>query len=49
MGRSWKAAHFGLGAAGRAERVTVTWRDGREVTLMDVAADQAIEVEPPGS
>ena len=36
--------HFGLGAAVKAERVTVRWPGGAEQTVENVAADQILEV-----
>jgi hypothetical protein len=38
-------AHFGLGAAARADRVEVRWPDGRTETLTDVGADQIVTIE----
>jgi len=37
-------AHFGLGAATKAERVEIRWPDGRTQLLTDVAADQTLTV-----
>ncbi len=35
-------AHFGLGAAGKADRLTVRWPDGRVQILLDVPKDRRI-------
>jgi hypothetical protein len=40
-------AHFGLGDAEEARRVVVTWPDGQETTVEDVAANQRLVVERP--
>jgi hypothetical protein len=37
-------AHFGLGAAGKADLVEVRWPDGTKTHLQDVAADQVLNV-----
>jgi hypothetical protein len=37
-------AHFGLGAAERVDRLTVTWPGGEQRVLEDVAADRLIEI-----
>ena len=37
-------AHFGLGAAERADRVKIRWPDGEEQVLESVPADQILEV-----
>ena len=37
-------AHFGLGAAERAERVVVRWSDGSQTVRTDVAANQTLRV-----
>ena len=37
-------AHFGLGAATKADRVEIRWPDGRTQLLTDVAADQTLTV-----
>jgi enediyne biosynthesis protein E4 len=37
--------HFGLGAAGKADRVTITWPAGARQVLENVAADRVITVE----
>ncbi len=37
--------HFGLGAAARADMVTITWPSGKVQTLRDVAADRVVTVE----
>jgi hypothetical protein len=36
--------HFGLGEAAIAEQVTITWPDGSETVLVDVACCQVLEV-----
>lgn len=36
--------HFGLGAAAKADEVTVTWPNGTRQVLRNVAADQTVEV-----
>lgn len=36
--------HFGLGAAARAERITVTWPSGIRQVLENIAADQVVTV-----
>lgn len=36
--------HFGLGRAGRVERLVVHWPDGRSDTVKDVTADRYVEV-----
>ncbi len=38
-------AHFGLGAASKADRVEIRWPDGRSQDLADVAADQVLRIE----
>jgi hypothetical protein len=38
--------HFGLGAATKADRVTVRWPSGAEKDLRDVAADRFLDVAP---
>jgi len=40
---------FGLGAAGTAAAVTVTWPDGRVTALRDVPADQRLTVRQGGA
>jgi hypothetical protein len=37
--------HFGLGGAGKADTVTITWPSGKVQTLRDVAADRVVTVE----
>jgi len=37
--------HFGLGAAARADTVTITWPSGKVQTLRDVAGDRVVTVE----
>ena len=39
--------HFGLGAVGRIDEVTVIWPDGRREMKRDVAADQFLSFEEP--
>ncbi|MEM9598132.1 MAG: CRTAC1 family protein, partial [Acidobacteriota bacterium] len=39
--------YFGLGDAGKAERVTVRWPSGQVQVLQNVAADQTLTVEEP--
>jgi len=38
-------AHFGLGAATRADRIEVVWPDGRMESVADVAANQIVTIE----
>jgi hypothetical protein len=38
-------AHFGLGAATRADRIEVRWPSGRSDTVAGVAADQIVTIE----
>jgi hypothetical protein len=38
-------AHFGLGAAARADRLEVLWPSGRMETIADVPANQIITIE----
>jgi hypothetical protein len=40
-------AHFGLGQAGRVDRVSVRWLDGTAVTIDSPQVDQVIQVEYP--
>jgi hypothetical protein len=40
--------HFGLGAAGELSEVRVRWPGGEETVVTDVAANQILDVEPPG-
>lgn len=40
-------AHFGLGRAGRADRVQVTWPDGAAVVLLNPGANRVITVPYP--
>ena len=37
--------HFGLGAAAKADTVTITWPSGKLQTLRDVTADRVVTVE----
>ncbi|MBL9121199.1 MAG: VCBS repeat-containing protein [Phycisphaerae bacterium] len=45
------SAHFGLGSAGTVESVRVTWPNGHEQTLTNLAANQTITIayQPPCS
>jgi hypothetical protein len=36
--------HFGLGASGRADKITVIWPSGTKQVLENVAADQVVTV-----
>jgi hypothetical protein len=38
-------AHFGLGAAARADRIDVRWPSGRTEAIIGVAANQIITIE----
>jgi hypothetical protein len=38
--------HFGLGQAGKADRVEVVWPDGRRQVLKDVKANQILNLKP---
>jgi hypothetical protein len=38
--------HFGLGNAGRIDRLRVAWPDGREAVIEDVAPDRLVVVRP---
>jgi hypothetical protein len=38
-------AHFGLGASPRADRIDVTWPDGRRESVADVAANQIVTIQ----
>jgi hypothetical protein len=40
-------AHFGLGAAARAERISVRWPDGSRTELTDVEADRVVTIRQP--
>ncbi len=40
-----RRAHFGLGKAGKADRVQVRWPDGTTSEWTDVAANQVLRVE----
>ena len=40
-------AHFGLGDLERIPRATITWRDGREIELVDLEVDSVHRIEPP--
>ncbi|HEX6203970.1 MAG TPA: FG-GAP-like repeat-containing protein, partial [Thermoanaerobaculia bacterium] len=37
--------HFGLGEAGRVDRVTIRWPSGREQTLEDLPADHLVAID----
>jgi hypothetical protein len=41
--------YFGLGTHARADRVVVRWTDGRTLELRDVAADQRLRIDHPGT
>jgi hypothetical protein len=43
-----RVLHFGVGDATTVETVTVTWPDGTELVLEDVAVDQRVRVTPDG-
>jgi hypothetical protein len=45
LGQDDGRVHFGLGAAAKAERLTVTWPSGIVQTLNDVAADRVVTIE----
>ena len=45
LGQDDPRLHFGLGAATKAERVTIVWPGGRRQVLADVAADRVVTVE----
>ena len=49
FGASAAEIHLGLGGLTQAERVVVTWTDGRESVLTDVAAGTRAIVTPPDS
>ncbi|MGH2649732.1 MAG: CRTAC1 family protein [Actinomycetota bacterium] len=40
--------HFGLGAAGKVNKLIVQWPGGQETIITDVEADQILQVEAPG-
>ncbi|MCI0632946.1 MAG: CRTAC1 family protein, partial [Actinobacteria bacterium] len=40
---------FGLGPAGRADRVVITWPDGRTSAVEDPPVNQIVRVEPPAT
>ncbi len=42
-----RRAHFGLGAAARADRIEIRWPGGHRQILENVAADQVIKVTEP--
>ena len=39
---------FGLGAATRADEITIRWPSGRKTMLRNVPADQRLQVDEPG-
>jgi ASPIC and UnbV/FG-GAP-like repeat len=41
-------AHFGLGETTEVGELVVTWPDGEETSISDVAVNQILIVEPPG-
>ena len=47
MGQNMLEAHFGLGMAQRAEKVTIRWPSGSETTMMDVELNQRVTVTEP--
>ena len=47
MGQNMLAAHFGLGAAGRADSVSVRWPSGKVQVLENVKVNQRITVTEP--
>ena len=47
MGQNMLAAHFGLGAARRADSVSIRWPSGKVQVLEDVAVNQRITVTEP--
>ena len=47
MGQNMRAAHFGLGASGVADLVTVSWPSGVVQSLTDVPANQRLTVTEP--
>jgi len=48
MSTSELSAHFGVGTATVIDEVKVTWNDGSETVLTNVAADQTITITPAG-
>jgi hypothetical protein len=38
-------AHFGLGAASRADRIDVAWPDGRTQVVTNVAANRILTID----
>jgi hypothetical protein len=49
MSQSDPRPHFGLGPAPRADRVEISWPDGRRTELRDVPANQFLTVVQPGN
>ena len=47
MGQNMLAAHFGLGAARRADSVSIRWPSGKVQVLENVAVNQSITVTEP--
>ena len=39
--------HFGLGAATKADKLTIHWPSGQDQTLENVAVDRVLTVEEP--
>jgi hypothetical protein len=40
---------FGLGAAPKAERLVITWPDGRQTVIEDPPVNRTLRIEPPGA
>ena len=40
---------FGLGAATRAERLVISWADGRVTQIDDPPVDRPLRIAPPGA
>ncbi|MEM6794420.1 MAG: ASPIC/UnbV domain-containing protein [Acidobacteriota bacterium] len=49
LSQSEMSAHFGLGSAATVDELRVEWPNGDVTTLTDVAADQTLSIEAPGS
>ena len=47
LGHSDMRVHFGLGAADRADRITLRWPSGAVQELRNVAANQVLTVTEP--
>jgi len=45
LSQSDRRPRFGLGAAGRVERIEITWPDGSQQVLRDVEADRYVTVQ----